>query len=360
MSNSTGKSAHGVCTVVSLLILLLFGCDNEQPRQEPGTQPKTGAESVTHPPTDTAKVLFVNSYHKGYEWSDAIGTAIFSYFRIPVDTLIEKGEAVGDVQMRIIYMDSKRQKSEAYLLNKGKEIKKLIDIWQPDVVITADDNAAKYLLAPFFINHSLPFVFCGVNWDANEYGLPAANVTGMLEVQLIDEILAYLKPLATGNRIGFLKGDDMSARREASFYEERFGLHLDKRFVQDFSAWQRQYQSLQDEVDLLLIGNAASVTGWDGEKARQLVTDTTRVPSGNWDLWMAPYALMTIATKPEEQGQWAARTAAEILGGKSPAAIETVKNVTAHVVLNMKLAGNMNIKLPMSLVEHASFVDEEP
>ena len=79
-------------------------------------------------------------------------------------------------------MDTKRNKSDEYKIAVGREARDLILSWQPDVVITADDNAAKYLIQPYFKDSATPFVFCGVNWTAEEYGFPYSNVTGIVEV----------------------------------------------------------------------------------------------------------------------------------------------------------------------------------
>ena len=338
-----------------LLAICLAGCERGQKKESPKEKEKV----QLHQPSSSLaekRVLYINSYHPGYEWSDAIDSAIFKYFKIPIEDITTQGEGVGDVRLRIMYMDSKRHRSEQYLQRKGLEIKEFIEDWHPDVVITSDDNAAKYIIAPYFRNHTIPFVFCGINWDASEYGLPVSNVTGMLEVQLIDDILAYLKPFAKGPRVGFLKGDDMSARKEAAFYEKRFALSLDARFVKNFAEWQKQYLALQQEADMLLLGNAASIIDWNPDEAKKIVAEHTRIPSGNWDLWMAPYALMTFATDPKEQGEWAAKTAKEILLGKDPSSIAIVHNVVAHIVLNMQLADSLNVKFPIDLIERAEFV----
>ncbi len=76
----------------------------------------------------------------------------------------------------------------------------MIDSWQPDVVIASDDNASKYLIAPYYKGGDLPFVFCGLNWDASVYGFPAKNVTGMVEVAQIPQLLEVLKRHAKGDR----------------------------------------------------------------------------------------------------------------------------------------------------------------
>ncbi len=53
---------------------------------------------------------------------------------------------------------------------------------QPDIIITSDDNAAKYLIVPYLVDTATPVVFTGINGTVREYGFPAKNVTGMVEV----------------------------------------------------------------------------------------------------------------------------------------------------------------------------------
>lgn len=105
--------------------------------------------------------------------------------------------------------------------------------------------------------------------------------------------------------------------------------------------------------DMILVGNAASIDGWDAETARALVEQSTTVPTGNGDAWMAPFALITFANKPEGQGAWAARTALRILSGTPPGQIPVVANKTARVTLNMPLAKKLGIRFPMELINQS-------
>lgn len=293
------------------------------------------------------KILYVDSYHQSYPWSAGITRGIQSVL-----------ELEPDIELKIMRMDTKRNTGEEYKKAVALKIKTFIDSWQPDLVIASDDNASKYLIVPYFKGSSLPFVFCGVNWDAADYGFPARNVTGMLEIQLIDQILAAMRVYASGPRIGFIKGDDLSARKEADFFEKRFDIRLDKRFVADFSSWKEQYLALQKDVDMILLGNSASVSGWQPEEAKDFILTTTEVPTGNWDAWMAPYCLLTFANKPEEQGEWAAHTALQILAGTLPESIPLATNQKARIYLNMGLAKKLAIKFPIELIERATFTVE--
>ena len=287
------------------------------------------------------KILFVNSYHRGYPWSDGIYQAI------------EKALEGTGIQLMQFEMDTKRHPSEASKRSAAEKARVLIGNFRPDVVIASDDNASKYLIVPFYKNTKLPIVFCGVNWDASDYGFPTANVTGMIEVQLIDQILATLREYAKGSRIGFIKGDDLSARKEAAFYEKRFNIKIDKRFVKTYAEWEQAYLDLQKETDMILVGNAESIPDWNPDAARQFVETYTTVPTGNWDKWMKDYALVTFATVPAEQGQWAARAALRILDGTSPGEIAVVTNKKAEIYRNMRIAKELHIVFPIEFIRRS-------
>jgi ABC-type uncharacterized transport system substrate-binding protein len=307
---------------------------------------------------DKKKVLYVNSYHPGYEWSDGITRSICKVFGARIRNGGDIDNSKSGVRLKVVYVDTKRKHGEAQKIDAGRRAKHIIDSWAPDLVITSDDNAAKYLIVPFFRNTAMPFVFCGINWDSSEYGLPCKNVTGMVEVQLIGQIVSTLKRYARGNRIAYIKGDDFSARKEARFYEQHFHLSLDMRFVKTFAQWKAAYIDLQHTSEMILVGNSASIEGWQAKAAKTLVDQQTLVPTGNWDAWMAPFALITFATNPEEQGRWAATTALKILSGTPPSQIPVVTNKAARVILNMPLAKKLGIRFPMELIDRATFTTE--
>ena len=70
------------------------------------------------------------------------------------------------VRERKVYRDAATEGLGVVEMNNSKA-KAEIDAFKPDVVIAADDNASKYLIEPYFKDAALPFVFCGVNWDAS-------------------------------------------------------------------------------------------------------------------------------------------------------------------------------------------------
>jgi ABC-type uncharacterized transport system substrate-binding protein len=348
-------------TYLTLAIILLISSVLTYPgnlNASSSTNPVATSASSKTDSSRLKKVLYVNSYHWGYEWSDFITRSISDFFGARVNSKGEIDNSNSLVFLKVFYMDTKRNDSLEYIEHTSNQVRILVDEWQPDVVITSDDNAAKYLIVPFYKDSSLPFVFCGINWDSSDYGLPCSNVTGMIEVQIIDQLIHVMRNYADGDRIAFLKGDDLSTRKEALQYEQHFNIALDKRFIKTFAQWKEQYIQLQSSADMILLGNPSSISGWDAKEAKAVIAEYTTIPTGNWDAWMAPLALITFATKPQEQGEWAAAAAMSILAGTSPSDIPVVQNKTAKVLLNMRLAKKLGIKFPMELINRATFTGE--
>lgn len=295
------------------------------------------------------KILYVNSYHSGLFWSDGIERGI-------KDTL---KKSKSNVELKIIYMDTKNNQAEQYKKKAALKAKNIIENYKPDVVITSDDNAAKYLIVPFFYNSSIPFVFCGVNGSANEYGFPTKNVTGMIEVQLIPQLLSALKEFTRGNKVGFLKGDSFSTKKEALYFEKILNKKINKRFVKSIKEWKEEYLTFQKNVDVLLIGDSVTINGWKNshEDIRNFIKNNTLIPTASWDSTISDLSLITYANKPEEQGIWSATTALEILNGKDISKIPLSKNKKTRIFVNKTLIKKLNIVFPFEIVDNAVIVD---
>ena len=292
------------------------------------------------------KVLFVDSYHQGYAWSDGITSGIKS-------VLESKG-----VELKIIQMDTKRNTSEDFKKEAAAKAKSVIESFHPDVVIAADDNASKYLIAPYYTGKELPFVFCGVNWDASGYGFPAKNITGMIEVTPIPELLEQLKTYAKGNRIGFLGPDLLTARKEAENYKKSFNLNLVEYYAKDFEDYKQGFVKLQEQVDILLLDSDGGLYNDRTDELKAFIEANTKVPTGSAYDFMAKYAMVNFAKVAEEQGDWAATAALQILDGTSPSNIELARNKKGKLIVNTRIAKKLNVEVPFEVLESADEVIE--
>jgi len=315
---------------IALLVLCLFPAATSW-----------GAEAVH------GRVLYVDSYHKGYEWSDGIESGVRS-------VLGETG-----VALRVVHMDAKRNPGPEFARKAAGRVAGIIDEFAPDVVITSDDVAARYVIAERYLDSDIPFVFCGVNWDASAYGLPTDNVTGMVEVDLVQELFDLLRPYARGARAGYISGDTPVDRKITGIFNQRF-FFGDMRFyaARTMEEFEALFLRAQDEVDILFVRNYAGIEGWDPERARLFVEANTRIPTGAHNPWMAPYAMITLSKVPQEQGQWAALAALRILSGTPPSRIPLEVNERAVLTVNMRLALATGVILDPALLEAANFVGD--
>jgi len=101
------------------------------------------------------EVLILNSYHRGYRWTDDITEGIESVLRAESE----------DVSLYIEYMDTKRVSDERYFHQLHEIYKHKFRDLSFDVIISSDDNAFNFLRKHRDeIFPGTPVVFCGVNF----------------------------------------------------------------------------------------------------------------------------------------------------------------------------------------------------
>lgn len=286
------------------------------------------------------KCLFVSSYHHGYAWSDGVERGLRSVLE-------------GHCEIKQYDMDTKRNKTEEDKKRSALEAKALIESWQPDVVITADDNAAKYLIQPYFKDEELPFVFCGVNWTADEYGFPYSNVTGMIEIAPIVPMLERAKQVLPNIKRAFYIGaDTLTEKKNLKRFEDaadQLGFELDHALSTDTESWLNAYEAAQ-AYDLVIVGSRAGINDWDSERVRASVLGMARTLSVTNHEWMMPYSMVGVTKVAEEQGEWAAKSALHILEGMSPSSIPIVANNRRDIWINRDILSAANVELPDGLL----------
>ena len=292
------------------------------------------------------KCFFVSSYEPAYDHSMAIEKGLRSVLE-------------GKCEIRQFNMDAKHRTRAADRVEQGLAAKAIIEAWQPDVVITADDEAAKYLLQAHYKDHPLPFAFCGVNWSGEAYGLPYSNATGMIEVAPVLAALEKAKEVVPESRRAVYLG-------AATFTEEgnlqRFqraaaqaGFVLDGRLVQTTDAWIAAYENSQDH-DLVIIGSSEGIKDWDPDRVQDAVLRLTRKLSVTNHPWMMPWSILGVTKISEEQGEWAGKVALRLLAGVKPSQIPVVPNKERDFWINESIRAAANVPLPRSLMQSAKKV----
>jgi ABC-type uncharacterized transport system substrate-binding protein len=127
------------------------------------------------------KVLVVHSYNQQYEWVSTISRGIKRVFEP------EKG-----ISLETIFMDTRNVISEEEMAIAGQRARDIITQWDPDLVITVDDNAQEYV-GKYYAGKKRPLiVFCGVSRPIEEYGYAAGNVTGIREISTLKKAVDFL------------------------------------------------------------------------------------------------------------------------------------------------------------------------
>ncbi|AUI68023.1 ABC transporter substrate-binding protein [Beggiatoa leptomitoformis] len=295
------------------------------------------------------KILYIDSYHPEYEWSQGVLNGIRQTLAMQAPHVV----------LDTFYMDTKRNSDEAFIQKMAVQVRDKIATFKPDVVIACDDNAMKYVVMPYYKDADLPFVFCGVNWDASIYELPYRNVTGMVEIALIGQIIQHIRQYATGDRIGYLAENSPVARKNVEYEEKLFNIHYEHAyFVNNIEELKEKFIQLQTEVDMMIIDNVSGIKGLDLNKAdfSHFVVENTKIPSGSDLTWNADYCLIALGKVAEEQGEWTTETALKILAGAKPSDIPIVQNKRGKLYINLKLGNKLRIPFNPALLKTAEII----
>ncbi len=302
--------------------------------------------SITPYPALASKCLFISSYHSGYAWSDGVENGLRKTLN-------------GFCEIKQFDMDTKRQKDDKSIKQAAIDAKTIIEEWKPDVVIAADDNAAKYVIQSYYKDAPIPFVFCGINWDLRDYDLPYSNTTGMVEVAPIGLLInKAIDILGGANSALYIGADTLTERKNLerfSTVSKDHNITLKSRLVSSTSEWKDAYIAGQ-MYDFVIIGSNSGIQDWDSVTIKQLVHKHTHKLSTTNHGWMMPYTLLGFTKNPEEQGVWAGNAALAILKGVKPSNIPITSNKKWNIWFNDDIYKSSSIDIPDDLIRNANKV----
>lgn len=291
------------------------------------------------------KIMYVDSYKDDYDWSVGITNGIKSVLDLT------------GVELKIVRMDTKNHPEEDFKISAGVAARTAIEAFQPDVLLVSDDNAFKYVVQAYYKDAALPIVFSGLNWDASVYGAPYKNTTGMIEISLTNQIIDHLRNYAKGDRVAYLSADTETERKNLENYGKLLNISFNKSyFVKTMADWETVFKKLQNETDMIIFENNAGISGWNEQEAEKFALANTKVPVGTTNPWIMKYALLGITKVPEEQGEWQAGAALQILDGVSPGAIPLVRNKKGNLMVNLNIANKLGAVFTPSILKNAEVV----
>lgn len=317
-----------------LLILFAGGCLSER-------EVKVEEGGQSYP---TKVIYYLDSYHSNYRPNQKTRTSFTNHL------------SGREIVIHYGYLDEKNVRDTRVLAQRGKFLFSEIQKYHPDLIVVADDPALNYVVIPYLKDSATPIVFIGINWSHTEVG---KNMTGQIEVELIDNLVQDLTHYAKGIRIGILTARTSTDEKSVQHYEQLLKRKIDQKiYVNEFDSWKREYQALQNKVDILIVRQNAGIANWDQKEAEEFVLMHTKIPTGTPNLHMAGLALFCYPKLNEEYGEYAAKTAIKIFSGISPSVLPIEKNKRTKVTVNMALSKKLGIKFSPQFIENVTFYSE--
>lgn len=322
---------------------------------------------VLAPPAGYAKktaprVLIVHSYNAEYIWCGQINQGIN-------ESLQGTGATID-----IVYMDAKRTPEPEKLRHGAATVLQHIEQWRPQVVITVDDVAQQYLVAPYLNGPDSPqVIFCGVNAPLKKYGFPTANVSGVRErwhfrdgFSLLKRIAPQVKTIAflveDSESGGYVLDDLQTERRSTSPLPLRVTM-AEK--VRTFQQWQKLVLRAQKSVDALALGlynalvDEKTGTVVPPEKVMAWTNSINTKPTvGFSDVAKQHGLLCGVLESGHEQGYLAGNMAREVLSGATAGALPVRINVKGLVFVNLRTAKRLRVHVPYAIIQAAGEVSQ--
>jgi len=302
------------------------------------------------------KVLVVMSYGGDYPWVQEIKEGIES--------------ALGNAcEIRYFYMDTKKDPEGGP--KKAKEAYELYQTFGPDGVITADDNAQSMFVVPYLKDKvKTPVMFNGVNDEAETYGYPASNVSGILQrfhvkesLTLAQQILPSVKTFGlmtrnnpTGNAIfKQIKG-------ESDTYPAKF---VTSKMPKTLKEAVTMTEDLKKSSDALYMAALQGVTDEDGKP----VPDKRVMPMvgkifGKPTMTAAEFevklgVLCAVLTTGQEQGETSANMLMKAMQGTPVSQIPITQNRHGKRVINVTVLKSLGIRLKPAVLRTVELVRTE-
>jgi ABC-type uncharacterized transport system substrate-binding protein len=286
-----------------------------------------------------AKILIVHSYHNEYPWTRAEDDGIKNVFK-------NKG-----FEIDTFFMDTKRKPGENHKKAAGRKALELVKRFEPDIVITTDDNAQEYV-GKFLVNdEKRSVVFCGVNEDISKYGYPGNNVTGIREHPYILSSLDLLKKVVPGVETFTVLTDKSPTSSGFVAYLKSLNLpfRIDKIIETDqFEQWKKEGGNIESDAVITYMyhtirhnGNVLppeDVIAWTAQHI-------TKPTVGFFDFSIEGGVLLGHVESGFEHGELAAKKALLILGGKRAGEISVSTARKGLMVVNKTTAGKLRINL---------------
>jgi PAS domain S-box-containing protein len=289
-------------------------------------------------------ILILNSYHKGFKWTDGIEEGI-------VKTLNSNDE---NYAIHMEYMDTKRIHDEEYF-------KKIYELYeykfknsQFDLIISTDDDALKFLLEyKERLFDDIPVVFCGVNDFKESMFIGNNDFTGVVEkVDVKDTLDISLKLHPNTKYIVAVLDKSFNGikykkeiEKLEKVYEQREFIFLEEENISDIKD---RIKNLPQSSIIFFSGVFKNDAGGiiSEKNSIEMILRECRIPLySSWEMWLGKGIIGGKITSAYRQGKGAAQKAIRILEGKRIKDIPIMKESLNEYIFDYEEMKRFGIKL---------------
>jgi two-component system cell cycle sensor histidine kinase/response regulator CckA len=287
-------------------------------------------------------ILYINSYHTGYKWSDDE----YSGIRSMLDSSPYK------IDLRVEYLDAKRYNTAPVTLGLLAVFRQKFINEHFDVVIISDDDALHFALRfrPQLFP-GVPIVFCGVN-DLRQKDLAAGNITGVVENFDLKGTIEAVFRLDPDKRRMIVIGDESTTGRAIKKQIESQVSQFKKRLQVDYWAHidlpeaETRVQDLPDDTFLFFIPYYQVLDDhtYTAEEVMSAIYAHSRVPIyTSWEFLLGYGAVGGSMLSGKAHGRIAAKMALKILSGTPAEAIAVETQPAGTYLFDYHVMGKMHI-----------------
>jgi len=199
----------------------------------------------------------------------------------------------------------------------------------------------------------IPIVFAGV-YDPHALGIAGKNITGISAKVPVTSLIKNLKSISNFKTLGVIindsEKDSVLQANEVKQLEGSFGFSS-----KGFNVKRAEDASRITGVDALYLTTGCTgmhcVTNIIGIARKGKMASGATIGGGE-----ASGVILTIAANPQEQGREAAERVAKLIKGASASSLPVEQPKKVDMILNLKEATEMGLKVPFDLVTSATKV----
>jgi ABC-type uncharacterized transport system substrate-binding protein len=302
------------------------------------------------------RVLVVMSYEEEFPWEIEIRQGIESVLAKSCD-------------IKYFYMNTYKNLQGG--AQKAQEAYSLYQEFKPDGVIAADDNAQFMFVVPYLKDKvKTPVMFCGVNEDAETYGYPSSNISGVLERYLIKESVALAKQLIPSiSTFGFIMKESSTSKAISKQIRSESDQYMAKFISFKEPASLKEVETMTEELrkscDVLFVSSLAGIPDEKGNPIteKEVFSKVLKIVGkpvlGVHVHHVSFGAICGVSQVGTEQGEKSSEMLLKAMNGIPVSQIPLIRNEKGKRMINASALKSLGIKPDISVLQSAEVVKTE-